>query len=145
MSRRKRFTRNLGRALKEPLPVRTTIEWVRFEHEHEPFGVFCYLREAREAAVPEVRAEMETLVDWFVDHLHAPDLLTIERFWFRAEAQEYVDQARKLAALLGALGIPIVERRTKRVPGAVKWEDHNQVAVRTYRDAPRPNRSRKRR
>ena len=42
MSRRKRFTRNLGRKLGAPLPQRTTNEWVRFEHASEPFGVFSY-------------------------------------------------------------------------------------------------------
>jgi hypothetical protein len=40
---RKRYTRNLGRELPSPLPVRTTTEWVRFEHEREPYGVFSYL------------------------------------------------------------------------------------------------------
>ena len=47
MSRRKRYTRNLGRRLPEPLPVRTTAEWVRFEHRDEPWGVFCFLDEAK--------------------------------------------------------------------------------------------------
>src|ERR1041385_11028 len=141
MSRRKRFTRNLGRKLKAPLPVRTTIEWLRFEHEHEPYGVFSYLGEAGEALPAKTRRELEALQDWFVDHLHAPDLLTIERFWFRSEAHEYVDRARRLAKLLCAAGIAIVERRTRRVPGKVKWEDHHQVAVRTYRDTPQPRRA----
>ena len=39
MSRRKRYTRNLGRRLPEPLPVRTTVESVRFEHAREPYIV----------------------------------------------------------------------------------------------------------
>ena len=140
VSRRKRYTRNLGRKLKSPLPTRTTVEWIRFEHEHEPYGVFSYLKEAHERASAEVRCELDALRDWFVDHLDAPDLLTIERFWFRIEAEEYVVRARRLAAILRAAGIPIVERRTRRVPGKVKWEDHNQVAVRTYRDTPQPRR-----
>jgi hypothetical protein len=46
MPRSKRYTRNLGRKLKAPLPVRTTIEWVRFEHERKPCGVFTYLAQA---------------------------------------------------------------------------------------------------
>jgi hypothetical protein len=140
MSRRKRYTRNLGRKLKSPLPIRTTVEWIRFEHEQQPYGVFSYLKEAHERASAEVRCELDALRDWFVDHLDAPDLLTIERFWFRIEAEEYVVRARRLAAILRAAGIPIVERRTRRVPGKVKWEDHNQVAVRTYRDTPQPRR-----
>ena len=55
MSRRKRFTRNLNRKLRSPLPIRTTVEWIRFEHEHEPYGVFSYLKEAREVLSAEVR------------------------------------------------------------------------------------------
>lgn len=145
MSRRKRFTRNLGRKLKSPLPTRTTIEWIRFEHEDEPYGVFSYLAEAQERLPAKKRGELEHMRDWFVDHLHAPDLLTIERFWFRIEATEYVVRARRLATILCEAGIPIVERRTRRVPGKVKWEDRNQVAVRTYRDAPQPRRARSRR
>jgi hypothetical protein len=140
MSRRKRFTRNLGRELPSPLPVRTTVEWIRFEHEYEPYGVFSYLKEARQALSAEASRELDALRDWFVDHLHAPDLITVERFWFRIEADDYVVRARRLATILRAAGIPIVERRTRRVPGKVKWEDHNQVAVRTYRDTPQPRR-----
>jgi len=138
MSRRKRYTRNLGRRLKSPLPARTTAEWVRFEHEHEPYGVFTYCSEARAKLPPERVEELNTLLAWFSDHLHAPDLLTIERFWFRAEASTHIAQARKLTDILTQARIPIVERRTKRIPGKVKWEDHNQVAVLTYRDAPQP-------
>src|SRR5262249_14524136 len=37
-------------------------------------------------------------------------------------------------------GFPIAERWTRRIPGKVKFEDHNQVAVLTFRDAPRPRR-----
>ena|SRR5947209_2780998 len=140
MSRRKRYTRNLGRKLKSPLPIRTTVEWIRFEHEKEPYGIFSYVTEARELVAAELRGELDALRDWFAAHLDAPDLLTIERFWFRSEAKEYVVRARKLAAILCAAGISIVERRTRRVPGKVRWEDHNQVAVRTYRDAPQPRR-----
>jgi hypothetical protein len=116
MSRRKRFTRNLGRKLRSPLPVRTTVEWVRFEHESEPFGVFSYLSEACDLLSEEGRKELQAIRDWFNERLDAPDLLTIKRFWFCAEAQEYVVRARRLAEVLCSIGIPIVERRTRRVP-----------------------------
>jgi len=140
MSRRKRFTRNLGRKLRSPLPIRTTVEWTRFEHKHEPYGLFSYLKEAREILSAEVRGKLDALRAWFVDQLVAPNLITDERFWFRIEAEEYVIRARRLATILRAAGIPIVERRTRRVPGKVKWEDRNQVAVRTYRDTPQARR-----
>ena len=140
MSRSKRFTRNLGRKLPAPKPVRTTIEWVRFEHAHEPYGVFSYLRDA-ESSLPEGgREQLDSLRDWFYEHLGAPDAATLERFWFRAEAVEHIERARTLANLVNSAGIPIVERRTKRVPGKVKWEDTHQAAVFTYRDTPQPRR-----
>jgi hypothetical protein len=140
MSRRKRYTRNLGRQLKSPLPVCTTAEWVRFEHESEPYGVFSYLPEAEGALPTDARVELGLLRNWFLKHLGAPDEATMERFWFRAEAAEHVEKARRLSELVRAAGIPIVEHRTRRVPGKVKWEDSDQVAVFTYRDAPRPRR-----
>ena len=143
MSRRKRFTRNLGRKLPTPLPVRETVEWVRFEHEREPYGVFSYISDALELLPVDGHTELLEIRDWFNEHLHAPDLLTIERFWFDARAMDYVRRARRLAELLVSVDIPIVERRTRRVPGKVTWQDHHQVAVRTYRDTPQPPRRRR--
>ena len=140
MSRRKRYTRNLGRRLESPLPVRTTVEWIRFEHECEPYGLFSYINDAKSVLAAEHLRQLNELLIWFSEHLHAPDLLSIERFWFRAEAATHVLQAKKLAELLCAAGVPIVERRTKRIPGKVKWEDKNQVAVLTFRDSPQPRR-----
>ena len=142
MSRRKRYTRNLGRAVPAPLPARVTVEWVRFEHEHEPYGVFSWLADARLKLGPEERAEIERLLRWFSEHLHAPHLddRAKDRFWFCAEAEEHVTRARRLAALVVQAGIPIVERRTTRVPGKVRWHDSHQVGVLTYRDTPRARR-----
>ena len=51
-----------------------------------------------------------------------------------------MERARRLAELVRAADIPIVERRTRRVPGKVRFEDGHQVAVHTYRDAPRSRR-----
>jgi hypothetical protein len=140
MSRRKRFTRNLGRTLGSPLPVRTTDEWVRFEHERAPYGLFSCLSAAEKGLGSGLRAELRVLSHWFNEHLDVPDLATLERFWFKAEAREYVERARRLAALVRRTGIPMVERRACRVPGKVCWEDEHQVAVLTYRDAPQPAR-----
>ncbi len=140
MSRRKRYTRNLWRAVRAPLPVRTTTEWIRFEHEREPYGVFSYLSDAREGLPADAIVELDALRDWFADNLDAPEDADLERFWFRAEATEHVERARRLADLLRAAGLPIVERRTSRIPGKVRWQDPHQVAVLTYRDAPHPGR-----
>jgi len=140
MSRRKRFTRNLGRTIPTPLPARTTRTWVRFEHAREPYGLFSYVSDAVELLSDGERQSLLALRDWFNEHLDAPEELTTERFWFCEEAREHVSQARKMAAILRSVGIPIDERRTERVPGAVRWQDRNQVAVLTYRDTPQARR-----
>lgn len=137
MSRRKRYTRNLGRDVREPLPVRTTTEWIRFEHAHEPYGIFSYTTLLRERLRGRELAEVEELLDWLYTNLDAPQEVRHERFWFRGEAVLHLEKARRLAALHVSAGIPIVEHRTRRVPGKIRWEDPHQVAVLTYRDAPR--------
>ena len=143
MSRKKRYTRNLGRTLPSPQPVRTTEEWVRFESAHEPFGIFNYLSQAERRLSAGRRAKAERLYRWFVENLGCPEderALTEERFWFRAEAREHVEKARELARLDSRTGYSIVERRIRRVPGKVRWEDEHQVAAFTYRDAPQAKR-----
>ena len=140
MSRRKRYTRNLGRKLPSPQPVRTTVEWVRFENQHEPFGVFTYVSLAKRKLSPVRREKAERLTRWFTENLGSPEKATDERFWFRAEAREHVENARELARLVSRTGYSIVERRIRRVPGKVKWEDEHQVAALTYRDAPQAKR-----
>src|SRR5256885_3057757 len=105
MSRRKRYTRNFGRTLKQPLPVRTTVEWVRFEHEHEPYGVFSYCSDARAALPKEALPELNELLRWFRIHLGAPADADHERFWFRAEASAFVETGRRLAELMRGAGI----------------------------------------
>lgn len=138
MSRRKRFTRNLGRTLPSPLPARRTRVWVRFEHDSEPYGVFSYVDDALAVLEDHECRELDALTDWFNAHLAIPRGMTTERCWFGSEAAEYVARARKLARVVRSAGIPIVERRTRRVPGRVRWKDDHQFVVFTYRDAPRP-------
>jgi len=130
MPSRRRYTRNLGRVLPSPLPA--TVEWVRFEHRDEPFGVFSYLDDAGPKLPAEARAELAALRGWFAKHLDAPPgsyAIEKERFWFRAEAGEFVGRARRLADLVARAGIPMVERRTRELPGRVRWADPNQLAV----------------
>ena len=140
MSRRKRYTRNLGRALPQPLPSRATSTWLRFEHEVEPYGVFSYVKDAKERLDGVHRNEVDEICAWFAQHLDAPRLLERARFWFKAEATEHVVRGRRLMELLLTAGIPIVERRTRRVPGKVRFHDQHQVAVHTFRDTPQAKR-----
>lgn len=142
MPRSKRYTRNLGRPTVEPLPARQTVLWIRYEHESEPYGVFSYTDEARRRLDPHEVEEVAAILRWFDAWLVAPELDAgaIDRFWFRAEAVEHVSRARRLGELVGHAGIPIVERRTRRVPGKIRWQDPHQVCLLTFRDAPRPKR-----
>jgi hypothetical protein len=144
MSRRKRFTRNLGRTLPAPKALRTTRCWLRFEHQDEPYGVFSYRREARQRLSEGERAEMDDLMVWICERLDAPeeDWLDQERFWFRAEASDVISKVRRLVELVCEAGFPIIERRSNRVPGKVRWQDRDQVAVLTYRDTPQPKKRR---
>jgi hypothetical protein len=98
--------------------------------------MLSYISDAEPLLSAEGQSELHALRHWFNEHLDAPDILTKERFWFCAEANLYVEKARRLSEMLQSVGIPIVERRTNRVPGKVTWHDTNQVAVLTYRDTP---------
>jgi len=93
---------------------------------------------------PYRRDEVDDLNEWFCDRLRAPDMAQVERCWFKAEAYEHIVRARRLAGLVRLAGIPIVERRTRRIPGKVRYEDDHQVALVTYRDAPQPRPRRRR-
>lgn len=159
MSRRQRFTRNLGRPTVVPSPARTPTRYVRFEHAHEVidgihFGPFSYLSDARERLEANDLAELDTIVAWFDDHLDVPERMVPFRdvgpyrarrkhqepsavCWFREDAVEHITQARKLVALLGRADLAFVELWSDRVPGTVCSEDEAQVAVVVYRDVRR--------
>jgi hypothetical protein len=148
VSRRKKYTRNLGRARIERVPTRGTGAcYVRFAHADEPFGVFSYLGEARPALSDPDRAELKALRDWFAAHLDEPDCFVPGRprcgrashvgeptavCWFRATATEHVSRARRMTMLVRRAGIRIVEFRRDRIPGQVCSEDGEQVAVASF-------------
>lgn len=157
MSRRSRFTRNLGRRVVAPLPARALVGYVRFEHaEHDDAcGPFTHARTGLARLTGDDRVALRALLDWFDEHLEAPVRMVPFRYvgerrarrqrrdrfvahcWFRDDATEHVSRARALVALLERAGIPFVERRTHRMPGALCAEDAFQIAVVPYRDARR--------
>ncbi len=141
MSRRKRYTRNLGRRPREPLP--RSEEWVRFEHELEGFGVFSYLSDARARGSSRLAARIERLRAGFNFGRDAPSAavgLDHEKFWFRAEASEHVDRARRLADLVTRAGFPMRELRVVHRSKLVRWQDARQLAVRTGKEHIEPER-----
>jgi hypothetical protein len=148
VSRRKKYTRNLGRVRVERVPTRGTgSRYVRFAHVDEPYGVFSYLKDAKPMLSEADRAELEELRAWFGAHLDEPDCFVPVRphrgkasrvgeptavCWFRASATEHVNRARRMSVLVRRAGIPIVEFRRDRVPGQVCSEDGEQLAVASF-------------
>jgi hypothetical protein len=84
----------------------------------------------------------DELCRWFNRHLPIPGRLSRSRrrsacrnaiCWFKAEATEYIDKVRAIAALLQRCGIPTEMLWTGR-PGYVVYEDAYQVAAVPFRD-----------
>jgi hypothetical protein len=150
MSRRQRFTRNLGRTPRESVPTRGAgSRYVRFCHADEPYGVFSYLTDARRLLSDDERVELDALVRWFSDHLEEPACLVPARVsrrasrgeaepsavcWFRADAGEHVVRARRLSVLVRRARISIIEKWSDRVPGQICSEDADQLAVASFWD-----------
>jgi hypothetical protein len=156
MSRRLRFTRNLGRVMPCPSARRDDVGYVRFEHASErlggvAYGLFSYVSDARAVLSGVELAALEALLTWFEDHLDEPARMVpfrdvgtrrarrrkreaMARCWFREDADEHLAKARELVRLLSRAGVPMVERRSDRVPGKLCAEDRVQIAVVGYRD-----------
>jgi hypothetical protein len=158
MSRRLRFTRNLGRRLPTPTPAREPLRYVRFEHAREriggqAFGPFSYLDDARAVLSDEDADALERVVAWFAEHLDEPERMVPFRIvgerrarrrqraleggalcWFREDATAHIANARELVSLLERAGIPFVERWSDRVPGKLCSADAFQAAVVPFRD-----------
>jgi hypothetical protein len=148
VSRRKRYTRNLGRVPAEAIPKRGNgATYVRFAHDVEPYGVFSYVSDARRRLSERDRGELDDLLAWFRAHLDEPTrLVPVLRqrrtgssdpepsalCWFRASAREHLERARRLTVLVRRAGLPIVERWSEDVPGQVCSEDVEQVAVASF-------------
>lgn len=156
MSRRLRFTRNLGRRIPEPAPARESLRYVRFEHATEvieglAFGLFSYVDDAREQLGASDRAELDAVMAWFNAHLEEPTRMVpfrdvgarrarrrqsepMAQCWFREDAEAHITKARELVALLGRAGIEMAERWSDRLPGKLCASDSAQVAVVLFRD-----------
>jgi hypothetical protein len=148
MSRRKKYTRNLGRARAERVPIRGAgTKYIRFSHRDEPYGVFSYLRDAKPRLSDSDREELKALREWFQTHLEEPDCFVPIRVrrgraaregeptavcWFRSSATEHVNRARRMSVLVRRARIPIIELRRDRVPGQVCSEDGEQLAVASF-------------
>ncbi|MFK7945467.1 MAG: hypothetical protein AB8B85_21515 [Paracoccaceae bacterium] len=92
-----------------------------------------------------IRTEITDQVDWFNEHLDAPEKLDRSAglrgrvygiCWFRPEAVEAVSRARYMAWLLTEAGIPVLDLK-RRDPGEIIWRDLMQVVAKPPRDLPR--------
>lgn len=156
MSRRVRFTRNVGRRVPSPAPRRDELRYVRFEHATEifegvTFGPFSYVADARKRLTGDDLAELEAVVTWFSDNLEAPERMVpfrdvgprrarrrkhdaMAQCWFREDAALHIAKARELVAILGRAGFDFAELWSDRLPGKVCAEDGIQIAVVRFRD-----------
>lgn len=83
------------------------------------------------------RDELRREVDWLNEHLDVPDELGC-RFgrhgrrngicWFRDTAQACIRRARYAGWLMGELGTPVAQIRSRR-PGPLVWADDQQVVA----------------
>ena len=150
MSRRRRYTRNLGRTTHDRVPKRGAgHRYVRFAHRTDPYGLFSYLNDARPRLSEPDRAELEAIVGWFNENLDEPDCMVPVRVaargrraendaepsavcWFKATARAHVARARRMAILVRRTGIPIVELRRDLVPGQICSGDAAQIAAASF-------------
>lgn len=156
MSRRQRFTRNVGRRVPAPTPQREELRYVRFEHATEiirgvTYGPFSYVDEARDILVGGDRAELDGVMEWFDVNLEEPERMVpfrdvgerrarrrkreaMAQCWFREDAEAHIARARELVAILMRAGFEFVERWSDRLPGKLCAADGVQIAVVPYRD-----------
>ena len=90
-------------------------------------------------------AALRRELDWFARALKAPDRLHLRPgrkgfrsgfCWFRPEAQDHIAHARHMAWVLGELGRPIAEIRSRK-PGTILWQDRYQIVALPSGDVPR--------
>lgn len=88
--------------------------------------------------------ELCDLLLWFKDNLPIPDRFAASRrphaehsgiSWIRTSAHDHMRRLRRIAELLGSVGIPVHELRTTR-PGYILYEDEHQVVALPFGDTP---------
>jgi hypothetical protein len=138
------------RALLRGMPNADLLRFVT-RNRHPPYGHRSGIIQAayklwREGTLPpEKRTDIRAILDWFNEHLDAPERLSTSRYpraqatavsWIRSSALEHVKNLRRLVALIEAEGISVDELRTTQ-PGYVVHEDAHQVVALPFSDTPR--------
>jgi hypothetical protein len=86
----------------------------------------------------------DTLYKWFSNNLKRPQSFArsakphakrVALSWFKVGATKHIDQMRRVAQILHAYGVEVVELKTLR-PGYVVYEDEHQIAAEPFADTP---------
>jgi hypothetical protein len=121
----------------------------RTEHGGRREGFFQAVYAARRD--PEtpgyILEQFSSIIGWFNDNLDEPDRFnrgptstgwrstTTGLSWFRADANQHVEKAFELSALLREIGYPITVLKTTH-PGFIVYEDDYQIVAEPFADTP---------
>lgn len=117
------------------------------EDSHCRVGVFqaAYELLTSDAVIESTdREAMRAVLDWFKEHLEAPDRFSRSRkssaapkaiSWYRQSAHDHVQRMHQLCILLDKYGIATHIIRCDR-PGIIVYEDDHQIAAVPFRDTP---------
>lgn len=117
------------------------------EDSHCRVGVFqaAYELLTSDAVIESTdREAMRAVLDWFKEHLEAPDRFSCSRkpsaapeaiSWYRRSAEDHIRRMRELCIVLERYGIATETIRTSR-PGVIVYDEENQTAAVPFRDTP---------
>lgn len=121
--------------------LRFDMQYLRFESQERcednasRLGIFHIAYRVRDAHATRIHDsnEINRLIQWFRDHLHAPDALENPQnrraiCWFKETAHEPTNRIWAMVPILKDYGYWI-DLRTTRNPGQIVYEDDWQVAA----------------
>lgn len=115
---------------------------VRLPGSRCPVGVFQHAYDLVDRRELDLLDELDCELSfaWFNLYLPIPPRFSRARrpktagiCWFKADAREFIQRARKMAALLDTAGVPIDMLRAAR-PGYIVYEDKYQVVAVPFRE-----------
>lgn len=120
--------------------IRFIAKYFNRQTEREETGIFRaadYVRDFSE--IDETKKEkLQKLIGWFDENLPVPDFYddptkrTEERhtyFWFKTDADEFLDRMNSLTAILQIYGVKVERLFAEKVPGKLIFEDYCQIAI----------------
>lgn len=95
----------------------------------------------------DIRKQCQSLIEWYVENLKKPSRFNRSRSkgawrrntmglsWFKPTAEQHIQKAHELAAVLSELGFVIEILKTDR-PGYIVYEDEFQIVAEPFSDTP---------